>query len=269
MHAYGTKDVERVVGVRSGSLRSLIRAGHVKPSRGRGRRYEFSFQDLVVLRTAKALAEARVPSRRILRCLRELRASLPESIPLTGLSVTAVGDRVAVREGSSQRDFESGQYLMALSVEIKESELSIVELSAAAPGTEGDVQQHYQQGCRSEEGGDVEAALEAYRRCLSANRDHVDARINCGRLLHLAGRLVEAEAMYRGAREADATLLFNVGVLLQDLDRDEEAAAAYREALAIDPDFADAYYNLACLHERAGNQRECIRHLMAYRRASR
>jgi tetratricopeptide (TPR) repeat protein len=85
----------------------------------------------------------------------------------------------------------------------------------------------------------------------------------------LAGRLVEAEAMYRGAREADATLLFNVGVLLQDLDRDEEAAAAYREALAIDPDFADAHYNLACLHERAGNQRECIRHLMAYRRASR
>jgi hypothetical protein len=41
---------------------------------------------------------------------------------------------------------------------------------------------------------------------------------------------------------------------------------AYRDALAQDPAMADAHYNLARLHERAGDAQACFRHLLAYRR---
>jgi tetratricopeptide (TPR) repeat protein len=118
------------------------------------------------------------------------------------------------------------------------------------------------------ETADPEAAIAAYQRCLAANTGHLDARVNCGRLLHLAGRLMDAEKIYREAPEADATLLFNLAVLLEDSGREEEAMQAYRGALEIDSGLADAHFNLARLHERAGNRRESFRHLLAYKRAT-
>jgi tetratricopeptide (TPR) repeat protein len=94
----------------------------------------------------------------------------------------------------------------------------------------------------------------------------LEARANCGRLLHLAGRLGDAEKIYREAPQPDATVLFNLAVLLEDSGREDEAMQVYRRALELDPELADAHFNLARLHERAGNRRESFRHLLAYRR---
>ena len=48
------------------------------------------------------IATANVPGRRITRSVKELRRHLPESMPLSGLSIGAVADRVVVKEGSSR-----------------------------------------------------------------------------------------------------------------------------------------------------------------------
>src|SRR5262249_40007818 len=125
----------------------------------------------------------------------------------------------------------------------------------------------YESACDLES-DDPTAAIEAYQHCLQANADHLDARVNCGRLLHLAGRLAEAEKIYRLAPEPDATLLFNLAVLLEDSSREAEAIQVYRQALERDPALADAHSNRARLHDRAGNRRESFRHLLAYKRAS-
>jgi len=55
-------------------------------------------------------------------------------------------------------------------------------------------------------------------------------------------------------------------VLLEDSGRLEAAVTTYQEVLRIDPDFADAHYNLARLHETLGRPRHAIRHLGCYRR---
>ncbi len=58
----------------------------------------------------------------------------------------------------------------------------------------------------------------------------------------------EAETVYRkglAACGADGTLLFNLGILLEDLQRPDDAAASYRAALVAAPDLADAHFNLA------------------------
>src|SRR6266849_2770602 len=66
MHAYNTKDLERLFGLPASAVRSLTRAGHIKPIK-RGRRLHYSFQDLLMLRTASALRSANISANRINR----------------------------------------------------------------------------------------------------------------------------------------------------------------------------------------------------------
>src|SRR5437763_15863035 len=95
----------------------LVEAGFVSPARGPRNAWLFSFRDLIVLRTAQALAAAKVPARRITRSVRQLRRHLPESMPLSGLSICAVADRVVVREGGRRWQADSGQYLLGFEVD--------------------------------------------------------------------------------------------------------------------------------------------------------
>ena len=109
------------------------------------------------------------------------------------------------------------------------------------------------------------AARAAYEECLKIT-EHMEARINLGRLLHLAGKFDDAERVYRDAHGEEPLLMFNLAVLLEDLNREPDAIVAYRHALALDPQMADAHFNLARLFERAKDPKASLRHLLAYRR---
>src|SRR5215470_6336829 len=108
MQRYSVRDVERLVHLPRSTIRSLVEAGLVSPARGPRNAWMFSFQDLIVLRTAQALAAAKVPPKRITRSVKELRRLLPESMPLSGLSISAGDDGVVVREGARRWQAESG-----------------------------------------------------------------------------------------------------------------------------------------------------------------
>jgi tetratricopeptide (TPR) repeat protein len=64
-------------------------------------------------------------------------------------------------------------------------------------------------------------------------------------------------------------LLFNLGVLLEDLGQKNAAVEAYCAALEVDPALADAHYNLALLYENGKKPHEAIRHMAQYRRLAR
>jgi tetratricopeptide (TPR) repeat protein len=125
--------------------------------------------------------------------------------------------------------------------------------------------EHYLRGLELEE-ADRRAALHAYQACLAGDCRHLEARINLGRLLHLEGLHADAERVYRESQEADATLYFNLAVLLEDVGRDNDAAQFYREAIVHDPGMADAHLNLSMLLERSGQMQSAFRHLLAYHR---
>src|ERR1700758_838109 len=127
MRSYSMRDVQRLLRLSPDTIRPLIRSGFVKPARGARREYRFSFQDLIVLRTARALLDAHIPARRIRRSLQSLRRELPESLPLSGLSISAVGDHVVVRDGETQRQVDSGQYLLGLDISLQNGVLHVVE----------------------------------------------------------------------------------------------------------------------------------------------
>ncbi|HTB29141.1 MAG TPA: tetratricopeptide repeat protein, partial [Steroidobacteraceae bacterium] len=290
---FDSKDLKRLFGIPASQVRSLIRAGHIHPLKKAGR-LSYSFQDLIVLRTAGSLRAAKIPAQRINRTLREIRESLPGELPLSGLSIVAVGDRIMVREGQALREGDTGQYTLDLEVIDRGGDLLVIDKQAqnggkargtpAARGTStngtpsapggvapdafdgaGAADEAFEQGLELED-TDPAAARAAYEACLAADQHHLEARLNLGRLLHLDGRLDEAEKIYRSTQSGEAILSFNLAVLLEDFERMDEAMTEYRHALALDPGFADAHFNLARLHERAGHPKDALRHLLAYRR---
>src|ERR1700675_3417442 len=125
MHAYDTKDLKRLFGLPAAAVRSLAQAGHLSPVRRAGRLH-YSFQDLIVLRTASALRAASIPAKRINRTLRRLRADLPEGETLNKLSLTALGNRIAIREGKMLWESDSGQYVLALDIDEEQGGLHVI-----------------------------------------------------------------------------------------------------------------------------------------------
>jgi len=261
MHQYGVREVERLLRLPRSIIRSLVAAGFVTPGRGPRNAMLFSFQDLIVLRTAQELSAALVPRRRIVSALKKLRRQLPEAMPLSGLRIGAVGDSVVVSEGPSRWQADSGQYLLALEV-----------TAQVAPAEPAAVPQEdwYSRALAMEE-TDPRGAIDAYARAVEQEPSNVDARVNWGSLLHEHGSLEEAERVYNEALAAlgdDPVLLFNLGVLMEDMNRRMEAVHAYQKALRLDPGLADAHYNVALLFEGLGRPKDAIRHMAQYRKLS-
>jgi tetratricopeptide (TPR) repeat protein len=268
MDSYSVRDVERVLRLSRSTIRGLISVGFVKPARGSRRQYRFSFQDLIVLRAARALIQARIPRKRIRRSLEDLRQHLPETVPLSGLSICAVGDRVVVRDGTNRWQADDGQYLLGLDV-TEDGTLHMVEHPEPRPAAAPAVEEDWFGRALDLEATDPDAAGEAYARAVKEDAGNAAAWINWGRLLHEMGKKHDAEGIYRRAIQEcgpEPVLMFNLGVLLEDLGRTGAAVDAYQAAIGEDPNLADCHYNLARLYEVLGKPQHAIRHLGQYRR---
>src|SRR3954465_10815773 len=261
MQEYSLADLKRLFGLPPALVRKLSQAGFIAPPKLRGKS-QYSFQDLLVLRVAGALKAAKISTPKIAAALEQIRAALPSG-RLPAIALAASGKDLAVRDGV--REWEaSGQYALPLVTSPKAAEIAQLRRPAEVPAASL-AHDHFTRG-RMLEDSDVAAARQAYLAALSVQEDHLEARINLGRLLHLDGQLRAAERLYRQARTSSALLSFNLAILLEDLQREEEACAAYRDALAQDPLLHDAHFNLSRLHEKANRPREALKHLLAYRR---
>jgi tetratricopeptide (TPR) repeat protein len=274
MKAYSTREVAELLGLSATHVRSLVRSGIVAPHRDAQGRASFSFQDLVLLRTAKGLRDAHVPARRITKALQSLASQLPTDRPLSAVRVQIDGDRVVVRDGRSSWEPESGQTLLDFSVrELGEKVAPLardsVQRALRAASTADDL---FHAALESEQIGANAEAEAAYRQVLDADPKHVAAAINLGRLRHVAKALDEAERLYRQALAAEpnhATARFNLGVVLEDRGATTEAIEQYREAVRLDARVADVHFNLARLYQQTGDQQAALRHFSRFRALTR
>ncbi len=250
-----------MLGLGRSVVTAMIDAGFVTPARGARNEYRFTFQDVVLLRTAHALRAAKVPPRRLLRSLKQLRSHLPTAMPLSGLRITAIGAEVAVREGDAHWEAESGQLLMDFEVAAEQGSMAFLEHNESADT--------WFERAEVLEADDPEAALLAYRRTLELDPVHAAAAVNLAALLCARGRSEEAVGFCSSALERMANeplLHFNMAIALEDTGHEAQALSHYEQSLRIDPQLADAHFNAARLHERLGQRQQALRHYSAYRR---
>jgi tetratricopeptide (TPR) repeat protein len=269
---YSVRDVAKLLGLPVSRVHSYVRSGFLKPDRGSRRELLFSFQDVVVLRTASELVRSRIAPARVKRILKKLANDLPEGRSLAGMTIVAEGNRVVARSGGARWNPENDQRLFDFDVaDLVRSAEPIARraaLAARTASTELDAEEWYAMGVHLETAA-PDDARDAYRRALELAPAHADAHVNLGRLLHEHGDLVAAEEQYRAALavQPDSVLAaFNLGVVLEDRGRSDEAVGVYERLLKRDRGCADAHFNLARLYERSGRKIASLRHLKEYER---
>ena len=267
--SYTTRDVARLLEIPEHEVRAYARAGLVEPERGPRGAYHYTFRDLVLLRTARSLGDAKVPHTRIRRALEALRSRLPEDRQLSEVSIRAVGDEIVVDEAGASWNPDSGQLQLDFDIAALRTRVREMPRAQSKPVVElaRDAEAWFEQGVELES-TDSEQARRAYLRAIELEPLHADALVNLGRLMHERGDVADAAERYRRAlavRPGHATAAYNLGVALEDLGRVEEAIDAYRAALRVDDSIADAHYNLAGLYEVVGDRPAALRHLKQYR----
>ena len=278
---YTLRSVQQLLGLSRAVVARLVDAGFVVPTRGTRNEHRFSFQDLVLLRTAHSLQRASVAPRKIVRALAKLQAHLPASLPLSGLRIVATGGEVVVRDRLGPWEPDSGQWLIDFEVAPTGGAMSFLTPAAAGPisaavaadpaAAPAGADDWFRQG-EELEACDCSAAEHAYRRAIELAPGHVDACLNLGAMWCLQGRSLQARELYERAVmhcPDEALLHYNLGIALEEQQRPIDAVASYERCLALSPQQADAHYNAARLLEQLGDHRRALRHFSAYRRLQR
>jgi len=269
-HHYSLRSLQSLLGVSRSVVTGLVEAGFVNPSRGPRNELRFTFQDVVLLRTAYQLQASNIPSRKIVRSLASLRAKLPRELPLTGLRISAIGQAITVRSGPDQWEADSGQYLLDFEVAPLQGAVTFLDSAPERSATRRRQGSEWFSLAEQLADSDPLGAEHAYRKALELmSEPYYQAYTNLGVLLVESGRPEEALAVFDKALDhfpADSLLHFNRAVVLEELARDEDAASSYSRCLELAPDCADAHYNLARLSEMRGDKQAALRHYSAYRR---
>ena len=268
---YSAADLRRILRLDASQLRACLRAALLPVPRGDSSSYSYSFQNLVVLRTAKGLTEAGVSVGRIRKVLECLERQLGEETAISSLKIYASGKRVVVWDGASRWQPDSGQFLLNFETGQMLAPRQLAPSRSIKAQTDREAAHRWFQRAAAFEENSPEEARRAYQEAIRLYPEFSDAHINLGRLHHNQGNLGDAEGCYRRALEQDPKLAlahFNLGVVLEDRHKRSAAISAYQEALKHAPDFLEAHCNLAQLFEKLGRKRDAFRHYAAATRLS-
>lgn len=270
-----TAAAARVTGLSPERLRALVRAGVVAPRRDERGRLRFTLADLGLLRSLTGLPDVRPAQvREALDAWRKAQADADAPAPKLSAPLRRGRRCVLVADAHGEYDPSTGQASLPLpespTARTSGGATPVLELRAVTPTRPGNgvnAQELHARG-RELEGADPGAARQAYRRALAIDPTSVDAALDLGRSLHVAGRLAEASELYRRVlrRHPDHGIAwFNLGVAQQDTQAWDEALVSYRKAVEHDPRCADAHFNAAHVCERVGDRLGALRHFKAYR----
>ena len=266
MSGYTTREVADLIGLNSDQVRHFVRRKLVSPARGARGEFRFSFQDVVLLRTAKGLTDAKVSTRKTYRALAKLRAELAQAKSLSAVRIYADGSSVVIRDDNHVWEVETGQATLDfVSQDLVGQVEGIAEqhVLEATRDPQMDTDEWYNLGLDLEE-VDPDKAPDAYKQAIRLDPKNADAHVNLGRLYQLKGDLKHAKRHYELALRANPVhqlAFYNLGTVFDELDEAEKAADFYSKA----PDIPDAHYNLARIFELGGDEVGALRHMRQYR----
>jgi tetratricopeptide (TPR) repeat protein len=268
---YNRAEVRRMLGLSERRLRSWEKQDLIPLLEN------YTFPDLVVLRTLARLTRNGVRPARIRRAVAALRQRLGSiSDPLKELALWSEGGNILVQVGPSRMEAISGQLLLDFDQTELRKTLSFPKQTAqdAAKVAEAarrfDAARLFDEAVESESRGAPAADVIAlYERAVALDPSSVGALVNLGTIYFHQKNWSQAEHYYRRALETDpqyALAHFNLGNLYDEQNDRARAFLHYAMALRLDPNYGDAHYNLALLCQSAGQVMRAVRHWKAYLR---
>ena len=98
--------------------------------------------------------------------------------------------------------------------------------------------------------GQLDSAIQSYKKALSIKPDYAKAHYNLGGALQELDKLHDAAKSYENAialEPENAQAHNNLAIVLRELDQLEEAEASCRKAIVLDPEYAEAYSCLSMI----------------------
>ena len=266
MTSYSRQDVLRILQISSHQLQGWERAGLIPPQQA------YTFQDLGQLRTLRALREEDVSAASIRHSIVAMKAVAGMANPLLEACLVRTGTRLAFRHQRRHGRPHSPSVALRLRTRLTAAGRPSAGSEPAPlrrPGLRqpAGVQDRFLAAVQAEEAGEKQRAIALYEEIL-AHRSSV-----CG-CLHQPGHHQLPPAPVwprRGAlsprhrsRSSYVLAFFDLGNVLDELQRPDESIAAYCQAVSLSPRYADAHYNLALAYERKNERRKALRHWQAY-----
>ena len=244
------RDVSRLFDISERRLRDWDRAAFLSPSGHNGRTRCYTFQDLVCVRSAKALLESGMSVQRAKKIVATLKEKLPLGPhPLGKLRVRGDAKNVVVVEDEREFEASTGQLLIDFSVKSIEESIVAELPSHKAARVNRTAYEWYLEGCRlDEDPATLGKAEEAYHRAIYLDPNLANAYTNLGNLRYRAGAADDARILYSKAIEVDACqpeAHYNLGFLEFEDGELAHARECFERAVELDPTFADAHFNLA------------------------
>jgi tetratricopeptide (TPR) repeat protein len=254
---YDQREVAKLTGISESQIRYWDRQGLITHREREHGRLWFDFQSLVAFRAVRDLRRQGVSLRKIRKCVEKLRKIMPGlKQPLSEVRIALVRDQLIL--GKNRRRFTpEGQLFIDFSGE---------ESAKVTPATAASDELFFQ-ALEDEDAGRFSEARQKYEKILASAPDHVDALVNLGTLLFLAGSESDAASRYLQALAINPEHVegnYNLANLLEGQGELEAAVLFYQKAIQAEPDFADAHFNLAMVLEALGNTAKAREHWRRY-----
>lgn len=260
---YTESEVVRMLGVTRRQLDYWSRLRLVQP-RARWGEHFYSFADLVALETLKRLTSKRLPARRLRRAIVALQNQLGQArAPLSELRIATNGSEVVVTSPvphSPPIEPLTGQFVLQFETEALANKVRSMASRTA--------EEWFEVGLTCDSAPEtLDKAAEAYQRALELAPDWIEAYINLGTVLYQLQRMEEAKSVLNraAALEPDNPLIhYNLGCVLDQLDESDSAIQHLRCAVELAPHLADAHLNLAMAYDQRGQKERARKHLSLY-----
>jgi DNA-binding transcriptional MerR regulator len=258
---YGRRDVLRILGISIKQLCSWERSGLIPQSE------MYSFPDLVQLRKLRDLRATRVSVKNIRASVHAMRQISGVANPLRDAGAVGDGTRVTFRLSGAMMEPIARQFVFDFD---SPRQSRLAELGSAVKhqaAREAQIHALFVEAVRREEQGKIEEAVDRYETILAFDASHAPACINLGTIRYNQRQFIQAEGLYRRATTADpdyALAFFDLGNVLDELQRLPEAIEAYCTAIRLVAHYGDAHYNVALAYERIGDRRAALRHWTTY-----
>lgn len=270
---YTLGELVKFVGVPRDRLRGWIRAKLIQPIERVGTVAYFSFSEVTAVKLLCELSQAGVSTARLGRCLSQIERWMPNARQHVSRLGLDAGKLIVWRKdgmpaevsGQLLFDFHGGEEPVSVS-------WSQTAQNQVAFESDGEGEDLFARGFRLEEAGEFAEAAAVYGRWLLENGPTPPVCFNLANVLMALGRLEAAIERYRQAVELDplfAEAWNNLGDALEEAGEPHSAIIAWRYAVQADPTCADALYNLADALQNSGQTDEARRYWRAYLKSDR